>query len=87
MSQLRFNASAESQHLGGDAAPDAVCFCFAAEHTHICSCLASNADAVVSCSVAMGTSSAKLVLIGDQKLCNPLKVLKHKVTITQTADA
>lgn len=77
MSQLRFNASAESQHLDGDVAPDAVCFCFAAERAHIRSCLASDADAVVSCSVAMGTSSAELVLIGDQKLCNPLKFLKH----------
>lgn len=45
------------------------------------------ADAVVSCSVAMGTSPAKVALIGDQNRYSPLKGLKHKATFTQTADA
>lgn len=35
----------------------------------------------------MGTGSTEVALIGDQKLLNPLKVLKHEVTSSQTADA
>lgn len=50
------------QHLDGDVAPDSAS---AAEHTHIRSRLASDADAVVSCNVAMGTSAAEVALIGD----------------------
>lgn len=72
------------QHVDGDVAPDSAS---AAEHTHKPSRLASHADAVVSCNVAMGTSADEIALIGDQKRYNPLKVLKHKVTRTQTAHA
>lgn len=35
----------------------------------------------------MGTSCTEVALISDQKLLNPLKVLKHEVTSFQTADA
>lgn len=35
----------------------------------------------------MGTGSTEVALIGDQKLLNPLKVSKHEVTSSQTADA
>lgn len=37
--------------------------------------------------IAMATGCTEVALIGDQKLLNPLKVLKHEVTSSQTADA